>query len=188
MLPPRLLGITAGGNLCERVPALLAAGLPAVLLREAELSEALLFVLPDGPQVFVHAALPGAERLAVARGWGLHLPGRMALGPVRERFVGPLSRSCHTRGEADADVAAGADFVLLSPIWSPSSKPEDQRPPLGQSVLMGGTRILALGGISPERARAAVQAGAGGVAVLGGIFASPDPLGALAQYVQMLAL
>lgn len=184
---PRLLGITSGGDLSRLLPALLTAGLPAVLLREAELSEALLSVLPDGPRIFVHAALPGAEALAVTRGWGLHLPGRMALGPVRARFSGPLSRSCHARAEADADVAAGADFVLLSPIWSPGSKPEDRRPTLGLSVLAGGDRVLALGGISPERARAAVQAGAGGVAVLGGIFASPDPLQALAQYVQMLA-
>lgn len=74
----------------------------------------------------------------------------------------------------------GAAFVLLSPVFPPSSKPLDRRQTLGISGLVAAQDaleipVLGLGGITPERASRIRAAGGFGVAVLGGVWAEPAP-------------
>lgn len=47
--------------------------------------------------------------------------------------------------------------------------------------------LVAIGGISAGRVRAAVEAGAHGVAVLGAIWREPDPVAAAKELVQELS-
>jgi thiamine-phosphate pyrophosphorylase len=68
----------------------------------------------------------------------------------------------------DVERTAGADFVLLAPIFKPLSK-EDARPALGTAPIAECSRrfrtpILALGGITGENARLCMDAGAAGIA------------------------
>lgn len=150
--------ITCGGpDLGARIRAVLGAG-ARVVVRELELREEFLI-----SGVILHARMPGAEEEARRRGLGLHLPGGADVAAVRRRFSGLLGYSAHTPGEG-----AGADYSFLSPIWPPTSKPG--RPALGPEVVRGH---VALGGLTPERARVAMTHGAVGVASMGGIFGAP---------------
>ena len=181
---PRLLGITCGGpDLVARVDAALRAGLPAVLLREDRRPPHLARLAPHGARLLLHARMPGAEALAARHGFGLHLPGdgdvATRVAAVRARFAGPLSASVHDPDEARAACAAGADLVLLAPLWSPGSKPHDTRPPLGLAAIgacaAAAGRVLGLGGVTPARAAQLRAAGAGGAASLGGLFGPGAP-------------
>lgn len=186
---PRLVGITGGGpELAARVAAALDAGVDAVLIREPTLPDALLERLSADPgRVILHARMPGAGAVAAALGFGLHLGGDADTARARARFPGRLGRSTHGPAEARAALAAGADYVFLSPIWAPTSKPADRRPPLGPEALAGLGPVLALGGVTPARVAEALAAGAHGVAVLGGIFGAADVTEAVRAYSAALS-
>ncbi len=174
-----IVGITCGGPaLVERITAALEAGLDRVLIREPALPagvEALARTWHG--RVVLHARMPGAAELARALPVALHQP---ADGPTPTGVL--WSRSTHSREEATAAMAAGAAWVLLSPIWVSPSKPGDLRPPLGAEAL-GWTRgAVALGGVRPDRIAACRAAGAIGVAGMGGLFGAPDVARAAAAW------
>lgn len=179
MRPPRLLAITPGDHhLRDRVPwvvAMAAAGLRSVLVREPELDpvahDALVLALWCAvPDLIVHDRHPRGRTY----GAPLHLP---ATGDARG-WTGPWSRSCHDAVEVDAALADGASWVLLGPVWSPTSKPEDTRPPLGPDpflAMAAGKPVVALGGVTAQRAGELARAGVAGVAVSGWLFGAPTP-------------
>lgn len=182
--PFALWGITGGGpDLAARVTAALDAGIDRVILREPVLFPGVEDLLARAPgRVSLHQATPGAVALATRYGCGLHLPSTCAVPEWRVRWTGFLSYSAHAPTERH-----DADAVLLAPIWAPTSKPGDTRPTLGPEALTamvgGGPQLIALGGITPERAPIAVACGADGVAVLGGIFGvGVDPARAVRSY------
>lgn len=110
---------------------------------------------------------------------GLHL-GRddAALGAAR-RSLGKrmLGVSCYDRPElARAAVAAGADYVAFGSVFPSTTKPNAVQAPL---ALFGaahslGVPLVAIGGITPERARQVIAAGADCVAVISDLFDAPD--------------
>lgn len=148
--------------------------------------------------------LPAAERLAlaarlasIAAGFGatltvhedieaaaltsgVHLPAGGDPKAARER-LGPralIGVSAHSLEAACAAEAAGADYVTFSPIYPTDSKPGygPTQGPLALSALYAGLRIpvIALGGIGPQTVRACLDAGAAGVAVMGGVMRADD--------------
>ena len=183
---PRLVAITPGRGgdgheLIWQVQAMVAAGLRALILREPALEERPYVTLARalshelGPGLILHASNPHALRLAERGAFGLHCPGGSDWVEARRRVRGLLGASCHDRDELLAARAAGCDYALLGPVYTPGSKPEDTRPTLGpdglaQAISGLGLPVLALGGMTPERAAAAVAAGAAGVAGIGGLF------------------
>jgi thiamine-phosphate pyrophosphorylase len=78
----------------------------------------------------------------------------------------------------EAAVAAGADYVTLSPIFITASKP-GYGPALGVAAIEAaaklGVSVLALGGVTADAARPCLDAGAAGIAVMGEIMRSDDP-------------
>jgi len=110
---------------------------------------------------------------------GVHL-GFDALPLERARtLLGPeawIGVSVHDPDEVAA--LRVASYVHVAPIFAPLSK-VSARTPLGLAGLRaacGGTvPVLAQGGIEPANARAAVAAGAAGVAVTGAIGNALDP-------------
>ncbi len=147
----------------------------------------------------VRAARPGTPvsvntRAEVARrlGLGLHVGVR---GPAvtearRQRPEALLSYSAHTPGEAAAAAEQGADAVFFSPVFPTGSKPG--HPGVGLGALAAccravpGTPVFALGGVTPERARACREAGAYGVAVVSGLLRAERPADAAARYLGAL--
>jgi thiamine-phosphate pyrophosphorylase len=79
---------------------------------------------------------------------------------------------------AELASAHGADYVHLAPIFAPLSK-ASERPPLGVAALRAaaasGVPVIAQGGIEAANARAALDAGAAVVAVIGAITGADDP-------------
>lgn len=188
MNPPRLLVITPGdptGRPLARwiawLDAVSGAGADAVLVREPDLPPEDATALVDAAttrfaQVVVHARTPSGAATARSRGLTLHVPDRAPM-PVDTAF----SASTHDGAGVDAALAAGARFVLLSPVWRPSSKPDDPRPALGFDrfvALAVGRPVLALGGVDPGRLAALRRAGVAGAAVLGPTRGSPEEAGA----------
>lgn len=126
--------------------------------------------------VIVHARPDVALAAGAA---GVHLGvDDLAVADVR-RLCGPelvIGRSAGK--EEDLLRAEGADYVALGPAFD-----VDRRRPgsaLGISELERLTRaaglpVIAVGGISPATAPEAIRAGACGVALISGIFGSPDP-------------
>jgi thiamine-phosphate pyrophosphorylase len=68
--------------------------------------------------------------------------------------------------------------VTLSPIFATASKP-GYGPELGLAALTHAARhglaLLALGGVTPQRARECVAAGAAGIAVMGEVMRAAGP-------------
>ncbi len=108
--------------------------------------------------------------LAVAAD-GVHLgrqslPAEVVRGEVRKDFL--IGVSCHSLDEAIEAESAGADYILLGPIFATPSKLQ-YGPPLGLAKLAEVSRrsaipVFALGGITAERAAECIAAGARGIA------------------------
>ncbi len=116
---------------------------------------------------------------------GVHLPKRgIPLEAVRS-LVSPgtfLGRSTHSPEAARVALAQGADYVFLGPIFETASHPN--RPPLGLEAIERSLpgRVIAIGGITPERAAQCIAAGAYGVAVIRAVWEAEDP-GAAAEAI-----
>ena len=165
---PPLLVITGRGlatrNLEDIAAAAFAGGCRWLSLRENDLSP--------------------PERLALLR--RLVALGRTcgASGDAAaaRQLLGPgalIGISAHSENEVSRAAGAGADYVTISPIFVSHSK-LGYGPVLGLAELGRITRratlpLIALGGIGPAQVAACLQAGAAGVAVLGGVMAAADP-------------
>lgn len=184
---PRLLAITPGVEgdgraLTGLLEAMAGAGLRAVVLREPALPERALVTMVTalascfGPGLILHSKHPDGARLAEQGGFGLHCAASVDPASLRSRIGGLLGASCHDAAALARARDAGCDYALISPVFSPGSKPGDARPTLGLGGLGGLVQglalpVLALGGVTPERARGCRAAGAHGAAVMGGLFA-----------------
>lgn len=139
------------------------------LLRRAE---------PYKARIGVHDDIALAATLGLR---ALHLPTG---GDVKaaKRQADPrclIGRSCHNAAEVEASLAAGADYATLSPIFLTQSKP-GYGPAVGIETLAATAKgtalpLVALGGLTPERAAACREAGAKGIAVMGDIMRADDP-------------
>lgn len=140
--------------------------LARTLARVREGTPALLFV-NDRADV---ARVVGAE--------GLHLPAAGLPVEAARRLLGPdvlIGRSVHDLAEAQRARDEGADYLMLGPIWETASHPG--RPALGLDLIarLGAVRVIAIGGITPERVGPCLEAGAYGVAVVRAVWDAPDP-------------
>ena len=97
---------------------------------------------------------------------------------MRSGWAAPLGASAHSVEELGlaARPPAGLEWAFLSPVFQPASKPLDTRPHLGEECLLRAQRthpslrVYVLGGIHPSAATRLAAGGAGGIAVLGGVF------------------
>jgi thiamine-phosphate pyrophosphorylase len=157
----------------------IAAGVDCVQIREKDMPARTLLALTK--TVVAHAERRGQgtrvlvnDRLDVAlaaHAHGVHLGTHsMPVGLVR-RLAPPgfrVGASCHSLEEAVAAQAAGADYLLLGPIFATPSKLQ-YGPPLGITKLGEVTHqvtipVFALGGITPDRVPTCLASGAVGIA------------------------
>jgi len=103
-----------------------------------------------------------------------------------------IGYSAHSATEAAQAAADGADFLFVGALYPTASHPE--RPPAGVQLVRETVAALApaevpvigIGGITPARVREVLEAGAYGVAVLGGVWRAADPVAAAAEYLAAL--
>jgi thiamine-phosphate pyrophosphorylase len=87
-------------------------------------------------------------------------------------------------------MASSADYIAVGPVYATSTKANPD-PVVGVDFLrrirpLTDKPIVAIGGITPERAAAVIEAGADSVAVISGILSAPDPGQRVRQYIKTL--
>jgi thiamine-phosphate pyrophosphorylase len=157
-----------GRGLLRTVRECVDAGLEAVVVREHDLGplqrSALLASLAELPGLTVVSG-----RVADPAAHATHLASGQAV------VDGLFGRSCHSRHDVVRAAAEGARWATLSPYAVSESKPGYGPPLLASAFADLPVPTYALGGITPENAAAAVDAGASGVAVMGAVMRAPEP-------------
>ena len=178
---------TAGRPLIETVAAALRGGVDAVQLRAKDLTARELVALGAHlrPLCDQHRArLLVNDRIDVALAVGadgVHLPATSFSPRDARRLLGPeawIGVSTHTLAEARNAHDAGADFILFGPIFDTPSKRAFGAPvgldALGEVARAVPTPVVAIGGITAQRAAAVRARGARGIAVISAILAAAD--------------
>lgn len=105
---------------------------------------------------------------------------RSGLLPVDARRLAPdwwIGCSVHSRDEARTAKDWGADYLLVGPVYHTTTHPTAS--PLGLlalgAIVQLGLPVIAIGGVTPERARELAGAGAYGVAAIRAIWDAADP-------------
>jgi thiamine-phosphate pyrophosphorylase len=175
----------------------LASGIRFFQVREKVLPTDLLLAQLTGIQRLcadAEAALIVNDRLdlAMAAGAaGVHL-GQEDL-PVKDarRIGGPdliLGVSTHSEEEFLIAQDLDVDYVAIGPVFESPTKP-GLRKPLGLdriAALAARKRrpVVAIGGITPERARILWDIGVDSVAVISDITGAPDPAARIGEYLR----
>jgi thiamine-phosphate diphosphorylase len=155
-----------------------ARGASAALLSAAAL-RMIALARPAEAAVFVS----GRPDIAAALGaHGVQL-GSGDLAPADARRLLPrgwIGRSVHTPEEAAMAVSEGADFLVVGNIYETLSHPG--RPAAGLTQVTQaaglGRPVIAIGGITPDRAAEVKAAGGYGVAAIRALWMAADPAAA----------
>lgn len=118
--------------------------------------------------------------------------GSAGLRPADARRLTPdwwIGRSVHSLEEARAARDSGADYLLVGPVYSTTTHPAAT--PLGigpiADIARLGLPVIAIGGVTPERARDVARAGAYGVAAIRAIWDAADPAQAARGLLEAVA-
>src|SRR5690348_3640523 len=140
------------------------------------------FIVNDRADV---AALAGASGIHVRQeDLGVE-EAREVVG--QDKLVGV---STHNRTQFEQAAAGSADYIAVGPIFSTSTKVNPD-PVVGTELIrqvrpLTDKPIVAIGGITLERAAEVVQAGANSVAVISDVLRAPDPGGRARQFIEIL--
>jgi thiamine-phosphate pyrophosphorylase len=191
---------TRGRELAAVVGECLAAGLPAVQIREKDLGAADLAFLCRrllGPVRDAGAMLVVNDRVDVALAVGADAVQRTnASLPVDDirAIAGRRLRigvSVHSLEDAVDAELKGADWVTYGPVYDTPSKRRYGAPQGLErlATVAQGLRIpvIAIGGITPERVKEVLQAGARGVAAISSILGADSPVDATRRFLEALA-
>ncbi len=191
---------TRGRDLVAVVGECLAAGLPAVQVREKDLGAADLAFLCRrlvAPVRDAGAMLVVNDRVDVALAVGADAVQRTHTSlPVDDirAIAGRRLRigvSVHSLQDAVDAELRGADWITYGPVFdTPSKRPYG--PPQGLERLAAVARglripVVAIGGITPGRVKDVRAAGARGVAVISSILAADSPADATRRFLEVLA-
>jgi thiamine-phosphate pyrophosphorylase len=124
---------------------------------------------------------------------GVHV-GQEDLGAEAARSVigtgKLLGVSTHTSEQFKQAIATSADYVAVGPVFSTSTKANPD-PVVGIELIrrirpLTDKPIVAIGGITLDRAAKVIQAGADSVAVISDVLLAPDPGQRARQYIELL--
>jgi thiamine-phosphate pyrophosphorylase len=144
-----------------------------------------LLIVNDRPDI---ARLSGAD--------GVHV-GQDDL-PVEETraIVGPaaiVGVSTHDEAQLEAASRSSADYVAVGPIFGTATKDTGYTARgldlvrLARGTVAPGTPIVAIGGITLERAPAVIAAGAASVAVISDLLTGDDPAARVRAFLDCLS-
>lgn len=117
--------------------------------------------------------------------------GRGGLGVADVRKAAPhalIGRSVHDGAEIRAALAEGADFLIAGSVFATPSHPERSPAGIGlvREAAAGKPPVIAIGGITPERAGELIAAGAWGVAAIRALWDANDPAAAARAFLAVL--
>ena len=100
-----------------------------------------------------------------------------------------LGVSTHDGAELDRALAVGPDYVALGPVWPTILKKMPWAPQGLDRVTdwkrrVGALPLVAIGGLTPDRGRAALDAGADVVAAVTDITLHPDPEARMREWLE----
>ena len=154
----RAAGVPALASAAARMVAL--AGPPEASVIVSARADVAAAVGAHGVQLAASDLAPGDARRLLPRGW--------------------IGRSVHSAREAEAAVAEGADFLLAGSVYQTVSHPG--RAAAGLDLIRGaaalGVPVIAIGGVTAERAPELRDAGAWGVAAITALWSAADPAAA----------
>lgn len=135
---------------------------------QQEMEELLRRIAPEYyPRIALHDHHGLAMRLSLG---GVHLNGRNPCPP--EGYTGRISCSCHSVEEVESRKNE-ADYLFLSPVFDSVSK-QGYRSAYTEDALKKASekeiidrKVIALGGVTPQRIPFLHRLGFGGIAVLG---------------------
>lgn len=112
--------------------------------------------------------------------------------PAMRRAGCRIGVSTHDRAELDRALALSPDYIALGPIWETTLKkmkwhPQGLEKLARWKARAGAVPLVAIGGITPERAPQALAAGADSVAVVTDIQLAPDPIARVADWLAVTA-
>ncbi|MBI4013683.1 MAG: thiamine phosphate synthase [Candidatus Rokubacteria bacterium] len=190
---------TRGRDLTMVVGECLAAGLPAVQVREKDLGAAdlaflcrrirdlardtgVMLIVNDRVDVALAVGADAVQRTGVS----LRVEDIRAVAGCRLR----IGASVHSLPEAVEAELKGADWVVFGPVYDTPSK-RAWGPPQGLGALEKVARglripVIAIGGITPERVREVMGAGAAGVAAISAILGADHPADATRRFLEAL--
>src|SRR5215471_446186 len=123
-----------------------------------------------------------ADVAALAGASGVHV-GQEDSDPEEARLVAGAGKlvgvSTHNRAQFEQAAATSADYIAVGPVFSTSTK-SNPDPVVGTEFIrqvrpLTDKPIVAIGGITLERASEVVQAGADSIAVISDILRAPGP-------------
>ncbi|HUG37808.1 MAG TPA: thiamine phosphate synthase [Candidatus Limnocylindrales bacterium] len=186
-------------GLVDVVEECLEAGLRAVQLREKDLGvremldlaaalrettrrHGARLILNDRADVAMAVGADGVQRTHTS----------LPVGALRS-VVGNgslIGASVHSLADAQGAAQDGADFLVFGPIYDTPSK-RQYGAPQGLDALAHVAKsvarpVIAVGGITPERVRPVLEAGAAGVAVITAILAADRPADATKSFLDAL--
>ncbi|HWC75362.1 MAG TPA: thiamine phosphate synthase [Gemmatimonadales bacterium] len=112
--------------------------------------------------------------------------GNGSLSVSAARALNPewwIGKSVHDLAEAEAARVAGADYLVVGPVYATASHPG--RPPLGLDRLRaivaaaGDVPVIAIGGITVDRISDVTKTGVHGIAAIRAFWDDADPAAAL---------
>ena len=175
------------GSMRETARAAIAGGADVIQLRDKLVTDDELLAMAaelrdltdETGRIFIVNDRP--DIAAIVGGDGVHL-GQHDLPTAEARLLlrpgAIVGRSTHTLEQAKAAVAEGADYIAVGPVFETDTK--DAGPTVGLELLHEVARhvtlpIVAIGGITRENAKSAIDAGARTLAVCGAICSSEKP-------------
>ena len=154
----RAAGAPALASAAARMVAL--AGPPEASVIVSARADVAAAVGAQGVQLAADDLAPGDARRVLSGGW--------------------IGRSVHSTKEGEAAVAEGADFLMAGSVYQTPSHPG--RAAAGLDLIRGvaalGVPVIAIGGVTVERAAELRDAGAWGVAAISALWSAADPAAA----------
>ena len=183
------VGLT-GLTHAEQVRRLASGGASLIQLREktrgarefhASAKAALMVAKESGIKLIINDRVDIAAALGAD---GVHLgQDDLPVSAARE-LLGPqaiIGLSTHNMRQAQAALNLSIDYLALGPIFSTSTK-DDTAPELGVEGLrevrhaLGEFPLVAIGGITADRALDVIRAGANSVAVISAVLNNPEEI------------
>ena len=141
-----------------------------------------IFFVNDRPDI---ALISGAAGVHVGQKDLSVADAREVIG--RKRWIGV---STHNEEQFREAIETSADYVAVGPVFPTNSK-ENPDPTTGIELIrrvrgLTAKPIVAIGGITLERAVEVIEAGADSVAVISGIIGAEQPASRARQYLERL--